>query len=415
MKKNFAVISAVLVLAVALIFSGCAKNKNDKITVATIDGQEITKTEYLAEWKILLSNNGKTESDLKNQMSAEELETEKKLLLEEIVQKKVITEELDAMGYLQLTQEEDQSIKDQVQAVLDNALSTKLNEMYAEIGEDYTEAQYVRAANKYTNLALEEYGLTKEYINDLFKYYLVENKARAELVDLSFTDEEVKTLFDEKVAQDKEAFSDLQVYEYITTQQGYVPYYIPEGLRKVRHVLIAFDDETINKIRNLRESGDDDAADKIRTTAHEKIVDKANSVLTKLNEGSISFDDAITQFNDDPGMQAYPDGYEMSLESMGYVQEFTDAGMALKNIGDISGLVATDFGYHIMEYYMDVESGPISFDEVKSSLSDELTQIKSTDGWNALVEEWLAKHEIEYFYENIYEEQAADEAQDTQN
>ena len=415
MKKKIAVISAVLVITAALVFSGCAKNKNDKITVATIDGQKITRTEYLEYWQRVLDGNGITQEDLQNEQYKEELDGIRIELLEDIVRIEVIEAELEALGYYQLTQAEDAEIKAQVQTILDNALSSKMNEMYAELGDNYTEAQYARAASKYTKLSLEEYGYTEDYIKEFYIYNLVEAKAKAELVNLSITDDEVKALFDERVQQDKEAFSDLQVYEYLTTQQGYAPYYIPEGLRKVRHILIAFDDETISQIQNLRNSGSDDAADEMRSAAHEGILDRANEVLTQLNDKTLSFDDAIAQYNDDPGMQTNPQGYEMSLESVGYVQEFTDAGMALENIGDISGLVATDFGYHIMEYYMDVESGPISFDQVESYLKDELLETKNEDGWNALVEEWLAKHEIEYFNENLYDEPEQDETQDTKN
>lgn len=404
MKKKITAVVLLALFAAAAMLTGCSKDKNDRIAVATIDGEKITKSEYLILWKSEKNSNGITQDVIDDPESAEMVEELRHDVLDSLISENVAKIELENMGYYELTQEEHNTLKTQIESTLNNLLSYKQSEMAAELGGDYTEKEYTEAVNKYTELVLDEMGIDRKYVEDYYKYIMAMQKAESDLIDLSVTDEELDEYFDQRVSEDKETFSDLEAYEYVTVQYGYQPFYVPKGIRNVRHVLISFGDEAIAEIRTLRSNGDDEGADKLAETSREEIYDKAMDVLNQLNDGTLTFDEAISTYNEDDGMASYPEGYQMSLESVRYVQEFTDAGMALEKVGDISGLVATDFGYHIMEYYSDVLSGPVDFETVKEELEQQLIDIKRSDGWIALEGEWLAKHDIEYFYENLAEE-----------
>ena len=380
----------VLFVAAAAL-TGCSKDKNDKITVATVDGEKVTKTEYLEAWDSTMQNFGITQDILDNPENAQYLDDLRQKVLESVVNQKVTKTELENRGYYDLTQEEHESVKTQVDTAMQNVLSYKQTEMMEELGDDYSDKDYAKAVNKYTKLALEEMGIDEEYVEEYFTYELVMEKAETALINTTVTDEELAEYFDQKVQEDKDRYADLAEYEMDSLYGEVSPYYTPEGLRMVRHVLIAFDDETVTEIRSLRQEGDDTAADKLKETSLEKIFDKASDVLSQLEGGSINFDTAILNYNDDPGMDSYPEGYQVSLYSERYIQEFTDAGMALKNIGDISGLVGTDFGYHILEYTSDVDSGPVDFELVKEELMDEAVSTKREEGWLKLLEEWMGK------------------------
>ena len=153
--------------------------------------------------------------------------------------------------------------------------------------------------------------------------------------------------------------SDLSVYDtYLASYQE--SYYIPEGVRYVRHILIALDDELASEINTTRSNDGDEAANTLRDESLLTIEEKANEVLSLLQNEEITFTDAIAEYNDDPGMEYYPEGYEIYSGCTLYVPEFTDNAMSLENVGDITGLVATDYGYHIIEYTTDRASGPVS-------------------------------------------------------
>ena len=58
------------------------------------------------------------------------------------------------------------------------------------------------------------------------------------------------------------------------------------------------------------------------------------------------FDELMNQYSEDSGLAHYPDGYEYTVEDS-LVGGFTEAALALE-AGGLSGIVETDYGYHIM-------------------------------------------------------------------
>jgi len=71
---------------------------------------------------------------------------------------------------------------------------------------------------------------------------------------------------------------------------------------------------------------------------------QAQELLERAQAGE-DFDYLVTQYGEDPGMAANPDGYTFVAGVM--VAEFEEATLALE-IGGISGLVRSQFGYHII-------------------------------------------------------------------
>ncbi len=72
---------------------------------------------------------------------------------------------------------------------------------------------------------------------------------------------------------------------------------------------------------------------------------KAQSVLEKIKKGA-DFDKLMKEYSEDPGLATNPDGYSFTAGQM--VTEFEEATKNLKD-NQVSGLVKTDFGYHIIK------------------------------------------------------------------
>ena len=71
----------------------------------------------------------------------------------------------------------------------------------------------------------------------------------------------------------------------------------------------------------------------------------AEEVLGKAKAGE-SFDTLVAEYNEDPGMISNPDGYIFTYGQM--VEPFEKASFALKE-DEISGIVETEYGYHIIK------------------------------------------------------------------
>jgi len=73
--------------------------------------------------------------------------------------------------------------------------------------------------------------------------------------------------------------------------------------------------------------------------------DRANAILARALGGE-DFDVLIATYGEDPGMEGNPDGYTFTAGMM--VPEFEQGTRELE-IGEISGLVRSQFGYHIIK------------------------------------------------------------------
>jgi len=125
----------------------------------------------------------------------------------------------------------------------------------------------------------------------------------------------------------------------------------PEMVR-VRHILVKVDASASEK--------DKKAAKK-----------KAESILKKIKSGE-DFAKLAAEVSDDPGSKQK--GGELGFFPRGrMVQPFEDAAFALKP-GEVSGLVKTQYGYHIIKVEERKAAGIQSFDDAKESIDQKLIQ-----------------------------------------
>ena len=74
-----------------------------------------------------------------------------------------------------------------------------------------------------------------------------------------------------------------------------------------------------------------------------------------------------------------------------YEPNFQNAAMALANVGDISELVETPYGSHILQYACDIEGGAVEYtDAIKEAIHAEMLAAAQTAAYDAAVTQWVS-------------------------
>ncbi len=114
-------------------------------------------------------------------------------------------------------------------------------------------------------------------------------------------------------------------------------------------------------------------------------------------ENGAEFGDMAREHSDDDSNSA--DGGDLGFITKGQmVEEFENTAFSLE-VGEVSGIIETQFGYHILKVF-DREEGRIQeYDEVKDDLSIYLSDLKKTEKWEEFILELIDNAEIDYLTE----------------
>ncbi len=118
----------------------------------------------------------------------------------------------------------------------------------------------------------------------------------------------------------------------------------------------------------------------------------AEEALKKAQDGE-DFDALIAEYGEDPGMSTYPNGYIFTDGEM--VPEFYDGTLALED-NAISGIVTSDYGYHIIKRMPLDES---AIDDMDLSQTDTYRNILSSEitgkDFSSTLQEWTDKADVQ--------------------
>lgn len=118
----------------------------------------------------------------------------------------------------------------------------------------------------------------------------------------------------------------------------------------------------------------------------------AEEVMEELEAGE-SFTDLAQEYSTGPSAE---EGGELGFISkdQNIAEKFKEAVFAL-DVGGVSEIVETEYGFHIIEVTDRKDAGLKSYDEVKEQIKQQLSQQKGQNVWDEFVRELRDKAEIE--------------------
>ena len=110
--------------------------------------------------------------------------------------------------------------------------------------------------------------------------------------------------------------------------------------------------------------------------------EKANEILAKINAGELTFADAAKEFSTCPSGKEGGNLGDFGRGQM--VPEFDEACFAME-VGTISAPVKTQFGYHLIRLNAKNAAEPLSYNDVRSQLYEQLTREKQQAAYQSKI------------------------------
>ena len=290
---------------------GCSSKLNSTDVVATVNGNDITVKQFQSTLALY-------KQSLESMYGSTIWDTE----VEEGVKYK------DKFKDIMLDQMID------IEAVCEQARKEKLVPTKEEVDKAFNDLKKNIDADKEYKNELKEMGIDDTYLRNQQEQDLIIQKYKENFdKNVKITDEEMKKYYDEHKKD----------------------YYKDEV--NASHILISTVDDNGKPLSEAKKK---------------EAKKKAEEVLKKAKSGE-EFSELAKEYSDDPGSAA--NGGDLGYFTKGQmVQPFEEAAFSLKP-GEISGLVESEYGYHIIKVYDKIDK-QLSFDEVKDQIKNTLMENK---------------------------------------
>ncbi|MDD4797407.1 MAG: peptidylprolyl isomerase [Eubacteriales bacterium] len=227
-----------------------------------------------------------------------------------------------------------------------------------------------------------ESGYTEQYLRDTMQESLLLDKMYETLIsDTAVTDAELQAYYDSTLADQQAAFAaDPSAFEDVFDAAD-TCYRV--NARKVRHILVPLSAEQQADIRALRYGDDDTAADTAAADAKlleylQTIETDAQAVRERVTTGGEDFGTVMSEVSSDTGGS---NGYVVAQNSTTFVTSFTEGAWALQGVGEVSPLVASDYGYHIITLDEEIAEGAIPLADISEALKETLLENKRSEAY----------------------------------
>ncbi|NLY61096.1 MAG: peptidylprolyl isomerase [Clostridiales bacterium] len=381
----------VLVLGVSMV--ACGTSGSEDTVVAEVNGEKITKDEFDSLYDQIKQSYNITE-EIENDPEQQEAIAELKAdILEQIITEKLVVQKAKEAGF-----EVNEDILNEARREFENiiaevAFQIEIMDSSAQENQDNEESQgkdYMSEAKAYIQEQLESIGQTEEeYIEFIAEQMVLDNYIEDLVKDVKADQQEVQQYYEERLEFQKNNISNI-VYEEVEL-------YAPEEAR-VKHILIMLAQEHIDEYNSLLSQEKTEEAQQYLEEKLKDIEPKALEVLEKAKGGE-EFEKLIEEYGEDPGMEGNDTGYLVRQDGS-FVHEFEETAFKLEE-GEISDLVASGFGYHIIKLYEKTPEKVYTLEEKYDELEEILSQQKKTDAWTLILEEWMESAKIKRYEKRL--------------
>ncbi len=220
--------------------------------------------------------------------------------------------------------------------------------------------------NNWCYLLADEYGIelndddkqtVQDYMNEQKAYFGTIEEYEAAIEAAGITEDLLERLFTSEVLADR-------VYQTLYGENGTmtpsddeVKATLESDFVRVYHVLIS--NEHFYGLEGYEEYSDEELK--------QAALDLANETLTQLQNGEADIYELAQTIGDDPGMIDNENGYFFTYNEM--VEPFEEASFAL-GMNELSGIVETDYGFHIIKRLEQKIYADENWDECKKLVVD---------------------------------------------
>ncbi len=372
--------------------TGEAYKDNDTLVIDYLD----FKKEYLY-WLKAYDISNDTDADW-----AEKCATQRESIINYLISERIINDKAHELGLDSFTAEELEQLEADYQANLKEQyeyFGTYADYDTLAAGETIGEELMLERGEQEFDKYLADCGLTKDDLLIWQRNALILEKMQAEITkDIVIADSEAQEVLDGYIGTIIARYeSDPVAYE--TSGQD-MSFWLPEGSRKIKHILIGLDDIDADEIAYLRDSGDDEGADALRAEKLAPLEQQATEIINMLDNGA-DFDELIQEYSADAaGSAMYPEGYTVIPNSVSFVKEFTEAAFATENIGDYT-LASSDYGWHIVMYADNAKISDETLEMYRGYVMETLVENAKSQTFNSTLVQWQQEYGYEIDHEAL--------------
>ena len=187
----------------------------------------------------------------------------------------------------------------------------------------------------------------------------------------------------------------IPLFEQEVLVNGGVSYYVPEGYRRIKHIVMALPEDIAERLSALQAGSpaiSPDAWQSLQNEAAEVMKSKTDAIYQALADGE-SFESLMALYSYDTGVAPEDAGYLIHADSELWDDGFLKAAMALAHPGDVSEPVVTAAGVHIILYAGDEPAGALALTQEQQEM---LGQAALADKQTRALEELVSQHRGDY-------------------